>query len=98
MTKKDLVHRITIQTGLRQADVSRVIQYFFDQVINELSAGRGIELRNFAVFSVERRKKRVGRNPHRPEKDIPIPERYVVKFKPGKVMKTKLSTFKERQH
>jgi DNA-binding protein HU-beta/integration host factor subunit alpha len=41
-------------------------------------------LRGFGVFEVKVRKARVGRNPHQPEKDIPIPARAVVRFKPGK--------------
>jgi nucleoid DNA-binding protein len=46
-----------------------------------------VELRNFGVFEVKIRKARVGRNPNSPEKDVPIPERAVVKFKPGKEMR-----------
>ena len=36
------------------------------------------------------RKARVGRNPNRPEHDVPIPPRAVVKFKAGKEMKSKV--------
>jgi len=32
----------------------------------------------------------VGRNPNRPEHDVPIPPRAVVKFKAGKEMKAKV--------
>jgi hypothetical protein len=44
-------------------------------------------LRNFGVFEVKVRKARVGRNPNAPETDVPIPQRAVVKFKPGKEMR-----------
>jgi hypothetical protein len=33
------------------------------------------------------RKARIGRNPNRPEKNVPIPKRAVVKFKAGKEMR-----------
>jgi len=39
------------------------------------------------VFEVKVRKARIGRNPNAPERDVPIPPRAVVKFKPGKEMR-----------
>ena len=44
-------------------------------------------MRNFGVFEVKVRKARIGRNPNAPATDVPIPERAVVKFKPGKEMR-----------
>jgi nucleoid DNA-binding protein len=52
-----------------------------------LADGKTVELRNFGVFEVKVRKARIGRNPNRPETDVPIPRRAVVKFKPGKEMR-----------
>jgi len=49
-----------------------------------------VELRNFGVFDVKIRKARVGRNPHKPETNVPIPARSMVKFKAGKEMKAKV--------
>jgi nucleoid DNA-binding protein len=87
MTKRDLVARISDQTGLTQVDVAKVVEKTFDNITESLSRGEGIELRNFGVFEVRRRKPRVGRNPSDPSKQYPIPARAVVKFKPGKEMK-----------
>jgi len=39
------------------------------------------------VFEVATRKPRVGRNPKKPDVDVPIPARATVKFKAGKEMK-----------
>lgn len=86
MTKRDLVIRIARQTGLNQRDVMQVVQLSLDTVTNELAAGRGIEFRNFGVFELKVRKPRVGRNPNSPKRTVQIPERVVVKFKPGKSM------------
>jgi hypothetical protein len=36
------------------------------------------------------RKARIGRNPNAPATDVPIPERSVVKFKPGKEMRAEV--------
>ena len=52
-----------------------------------LAKGDKVELRNFGVFEVRTRKARIGRNPHFPNKDVPIPQRSVVKFKAGKEMR-----------
>ena len=90
MTKRDLVVRIARQTDLKQRDVMEVIQLALDTITNELSAGRGIEFRNFGVFEVMTRKPRVGRNPNAPTHTVEIPERVVVKFKPGKVMRERV--------
>ena len=64
-----------------------IIQLALDTITEELAAGRSVEFRNFGVFEVMRRKSRIGRNPNNPENEVPIPERMVVKFKPGKEMK-----------
>lgn len=90
MTKRDLVVRIARQTGLKQQDVMKVLQIALDTLTNELAAGRGIEFRNFGVFELKVRKPRIGRNPNAPTNTVQIPERVVVKFKPGKIMRQRV--------
>lgn len=87
MTKRDLVIGISNETGLVQQQVLDVIQKTLDCISNAVAAGETVELRNFGVFEVKVRKARVGRNPNAPETDVPIPERAIVKFKPGKEMR-----------
>lgn len=87
MTKRDLVVRISDETGLVQQDVYAVIQKTLDYITESLAKGENVEFRNFGVFEVQERKARVGRNPNRPEQVVTIPPRKVVKFKAGKVMK-----------
>ncbi len=90
LTKRDLVIRISEETGLIQQDVLNVIQKTLDYIGEALAKGDKVELRNFGVFEVKVRKARVGRNPNAPETDVPIPERSVVKFKPGKEMRAEV--------
>jgi nucleoid DNA-binding protein len=71
-----------------QHDVLNVVQKTLDYIADSLANGRAVQLRNFGVFEVKVRKARVGRNPNKPENDVPIPPRSVVKFKPGKEMKS----------
>ena len=87
MTKRDLVVRISRETGVVQEDVYTVVQKFLDYITEGLVKGEHIEFRDFGVFEVSVRKSRIGRNPNKPDNVVKIPERKVVKFKPGKEMK-----------
>ncbi|MGA0333317.1 MAG: HU family DNA-binding protein [Kiritimatiellia bacterium] len=86
-TKRDLVIRISEETGFIQQDVHEVIQKTLDYITESLARGEDVEFRNFGVFEVTERKSRIGRNPNKPDQVVTIPTRKVVKFKPGKVMK-----------
>lgn len=90
LTKRDLVTRISDESGLIQQRVLDVVQKTLDYIAEALSKGDKVELRNFGVFEVKVRKARVGRNPNSPERDVPIPQRAVVKFKPGKEMRAEV--------
>ena len=87
MTKRDIVIRISNDTSLVQQQVLEVVQKTLDYISEALAHGKKVELRNFGVFEVKIRKARVGLNPNKPETDVPIPQRAVVKFKPGKEMR-----------
>ena len=87
MTKRDLVVRISNETGLVQQQVLDVVQKTLDYISEAVARGQTVELRNFGVFEVKLRKARIGRNPNAPANDVPIPPRAVVKFKPGKEMR-----------
>lgn len=87
MTKRDMVLKIAEDTGLIQADVTAVVQKSLEYIIDSLQKGENVEFRNFGVFEVQTRKARVGRNPKKPSETVTIPERKVVKFKPGRIMK-----------
>ena len=90
LTKRDLVVRISSETGLVQSQVLDVIQKTLDYIAEAVSTGDKVELRNFGVFEVKIRKARVGRNPNAPAVNVPIPQRAVVKFKPGKEMRAEV--------
>ena len=87
MTKRDIVVRISNETGLVQQTVLDIVQKTLDYVAEAVAKGDKVELRNFGVFEVKVRKARIGRNPNAPAADVRIPPRAVVKFKPGKEMR-----------
>jgi nucleoid DNA-binding protein len=90
LTKRDIVLSIYEKTGFAQKEVREVVQMTLDTVAKALAEGRNVELRNFGVFEVQVRKSRIGRNPNKPEKDVVIPTRAVIKFKAGKELKADL--------
>jgi DNA-binding protein HU-beta/integration host factor subunit alpha len=87
MTKRDLVIRISEETGLVQQQVQDLLQKTLDAISSTLAKGEKVELRNFGIFEIRIRKARTGRNPNHPGTDVPIPERAVVRFKAGKEMR-----------
>ena len=91
LTKRDLVVRISEETGMIQTQVFDVVQKTLDYIAEALATEGGkVELRNFGVFEVKIRKARVGRNPNKPDTDVPIPARATVKFKAGKEMRAEV--------
>ncbi len=91
ITKRDLVVKISNETGMTQQQVFEVIQGTLDSITEELAKGNSVVMRNFGAFQVREVKGKIGRNPKDPSKDVPIPPRAVVKFKPGKQMKEKVA-------
>ncbi len=91
MTKRELVIRVANKLGMTQSDVSNIIEGSFDMISKTLAEGKRWELRDFGVFRVKSRASRVGRNP-RTGDQVPVPERRVVTFRPGKKMKELLAS------
>jgi len=89
MTKKDIILKISDETRLKQIDVKKVVQKTLDFIIEALTRGEKIELRNFGVFKLKQRRSRTGRNP-RTGQIVPVPPRKVVVFRPGLEMKKKV--------
>src|SRR5215216_7851908 len=90
LTKREIVLEIYEKTGFPQKQIQDTVQMTLDIVMDALAAGRNVELRNFGVLEVQVRKARVGRNPNKPGDTVNIPQRAVVKFKSGKILKQQL--------
>ena len=89
-TKKDLIDRIANQTGQRRTVVKKTVQYFLDDVIDELKRGNRLEFRDFGVFEIRDRAPRVAQNPKTLER-VRVPAKKTVKFKVGRLMKMALA-------
>ncbi|MCC9644757.1 integration host factor subunit beta [Rhodopirellula sp. JC740] len=89
MTKKEIVRVISEELGLTQQETKEVVQRTFDSIVDTLVREGRIELRNFGVFEVKPRAARKARNP-KTGQQVDVPEKYVVTFKPGKVMEQRV--------
>lgn len=89
MTKKEIVKQISERIGLTQLKTKEIVQQTFDAIVETLLEVGRIELRNFGVFEVKRRKARKARNPRTGQK-VDVPPKNVVTFKPGKEMEARV--------
>lgn len=90
ITKKELVNRISTETGITKVVAKDVIQKFLDLMIEELAAGNRLEFREFGVFETKERAARRAQNPRTLEK-VQVPAKRIVKFKVGRMMRKKVS-------
>ena len=89
VSKKEIVKTVSEKHGLTTTQTSQIVQVFMNQIIEELARGNRIEFREFGIFELKRRKPRIARNPKTGDQ-VHVPEKTVVTFKPGKVMKARV--------
>ncbi len=94
MTKKEIVKQISDKLQLPQIKTKEIVQLTFDAIVDTLVSDGRIELRNFGVFEVKRRKPRKARNP-RTGDAVDVEAKNVVTFQPGKVMEEKVRDAKK---
>ena len=86
--KKELIVEVSNKTGLKHSEVGLVIEEFLATITNHLGAGRAVALRDFGTLELRVSRRKLGRNPRRPETPIHIPDKHVVRFKPGAKLET----------
>jgi integration host factor subunit beta len=89
VTKKEIVKQISEELGLTQLKTKEIVQKTFDAIVETLLSEKRIELRNFGVFEVKRRKARKARNPRTGER-VDVEPKNVVIFKAGKEMEERV--------
>ena len=94
VTKKEIVKTICDRANkeklipkhnLTQLATKEIVQWTFEAIIATLVNEGRIELRNFGVFEVKRRKPRKARNP-RTGAPVNVESKFVVTFQPGMKM------------
>ena len=86
MTKKYLANMIAKELDVTDQFALRIAKVMIGCMSKALVAGERLELRDFGVFKTKIRKAKKGRNP-RAGTPVAVPERRVVVFKAGKLLK-----------
>ena len=91
MIRSELVQKIASENSdLRLEEVERIVDAFFDSIVDQLADGGRVELRGFGAFSTRSRESRTGRNP-RTGAPVAVKAKAVPYFKPGKEMRERLN-------
>jgi integration host factor subunit beta len=91
MIRSELVKKLEAENPeLKTEEVERILDLFFNQIIQRLADGGRIELRGFGAFSTRDRDPRKGRNP-RTGDSVDVPSKRVPYFKPGKEVREQLN-------
>ena len=91
VTKKDIVIQLSDKLGITQNQSIAAVEAMIEIISNSLCAGDNVALRTFGTFEVKVSKAKLGRNPNQPEVAVPIPDRRVIRFKPGIELKQKVA-------
>jgi integration host factor subunit beta len=91
MIRSELVKKLEAENPeLKTEEVERIVDLFFNHIIQRLAEGGRIELRGFGAFSTRERNPRKGRNP-RTGDSVDVPSKRVPYFKPGKEVREQLN-------
>jgi integration host factor subunit beta len=91
LTKSDLINNLFKNLGyLGRKDVKLAINGLIKLMINALSNGDRIEVRDFGSFSLSYHPSRTGRNP-KSGKLVNISGKHVPHFKPGKELRDRIN-------
>ena len=86
MIKKEIIEKISENTGLNKVIVKRIVDEFLKVLFVAFLNKERVELRDFGIFYFKKTKSKKGRNPKTGQLVI-IPERTKIVFKPSKKIK-----------
>ena len=87
MNKRDLIARISQDTGATKSSTAAAIDSLLDGITRALKKGDAITFVGFGTFRTTQRRARVAKNP-RTGDAIKIPRRRVVRFTAGKALRS----------
>ncbi len=91
MIRSELIKKLEDENPeLKTQEIEKIVDLFFNQIVQRLADGGRVELRGFGAFSTRARDPRKGRNP-RTGQTVDVPGKRVPYFKPGKEIREKLN-------
>jgi len=89
LTKTQLVERLIKDSGLKRKEVLYIIDNFIDKIKESILKGEKVEIRGFGTFYQSEKKARKVFSPIA-GKDIEVPPKAMLAFKPSKVTEKKI--------
>ncbi len=84
--RNDLIEQLVEKHGYTKKAATSIVDDFVDVVLDNLSEGNTVSIRNFGCFDILERKARSCPNPQTGEK-VEIPAHWVPRFYPGNRMR-----------
>lgn len=84
--RNDLIEQLVKKHGYTKKAATSIVDDFVDIVLDNLSDGNTVSIRNFGCFDILERKARSCPNPQTGEK-VDIPAHWVPRFYPGNKMR-----------
>lgn len=91
VTKRDMITELSDLTGLKHHQVADVLDKMIELIGKKVESGHDVTFRKFGTFEVCVAKSKIGRNPNKPKDEVVIPDRCVVRFKPGRELKERVA-------
>ena len=90
ITRADLCEAVYKQVGLSRIESATFVDLVLKEITDCLERGETVKLSSFGSFVVRKKGQRMGRNPNT-GKEVPIPPRRVMVFKPSDLLKQQIN-------
>ena len=90
VTREDLYDAVYRKVGLSRTEASKLVEQVLEEIIACIQRGETVKLSSFGLFVVRKKGQRIGRN-LRTGKEVPIPPRRIVVFKPSRKLKERVN-------
>jgi integration host factor subunit alpha len=90
ITRADLCEAVYKQVGLSRTECATLVELVLKEITDCLERGEPVKLSSFGSFVVRKKGQRMGRNP-KTGKEVPIPPRRVMVFKPSDLLKQQIN-------
>lgn len=96
MNKAELIDIVATKADTSKAAATTVVAAAIEAISDALAKGESVQFIGFGTFSVQERQARTGRNPQT-GKEMKIPAKKVVRFKPGAALSTAANATKGKK-
>jgi len=90
LNKIDLIQALHQKTDLSKHETRKVVEFFFDSIIDAFVKGERVEIRGFCTFYIKEYQGYTGRNP-KTGKKVPVSSKKLPFFKCGKDLKERVN-------